>query len=101
MHRMSRPCSGTPVTELTDLAMLVNFTKAKMALQFLFKRAGGQTNSEIDKIAMLLKTIARHHVHQSEATLAPLRQLCRSLKPEKQPSRGARGLAASALRVTL
>jgi integrase len=76
--------SGTPATELTDLAMLVDFTSAKRALQFLFKRAGGQTNSEIYKIATLLKTIARHHLRQSETTLAPLRQLCTSLKPEKQ-----------------
>jgi integrase len=74
--------NGFPMAQITGLAVLVELEQAKPALRFLYDRAGGKTTGHIYQIATLLKTISRHHAHNSEEAIEPLRKLCKALKPK-------------------
>lgn len=74
--------TGVPISQITSLDVIVNIDHAKALLKFLYNRAGDKTNNQIYHIATLLKTISRHHLHQSEETVDQLRRLCKKLKPE-------------------
>lgn len=74
--------TGVPISQITSLDVIVNIDHAKALLKFLYNLAGDKTNNQIYHIATLLKTISRHHLHQSEETVDQLRRLCKKLKPE-------------------
>ncbi len=74
--------SGFPADQITGLDVLVRLDNAKVALHFLYDRAGRKTTGHIYQIATLLKTIARHDVHNGEEAVEPLRKLCKRLKPK-------------------
>jgi integrase len=76
--------SGTPISMIAGLDMLVDPVNAKTILRFLHHRAGDKTTDQIYQIANLLKTIARHHLRRPEAHVDRLRKLCKALKPESE-----------------
>src|SRR5690606_6796053 len=57
--------SGTPLTDVASLAVLVQPDNAKAALRYLLDRRGGKTGSDLSSLARLLQTIARHWVRDS------------------------------------
>jgi len=76
--------SGIPIEQITGLNVLVEITNAKLLLEFLYERARSETNHQIYHVTTLLKTIARHHVHQPQETVDRLRKLCKALKPQTE-----------------
>jgi integrase len=76
--------SGMPIEKITGLNVLVEITNAKSLLEFLYKRARKESNHQIYHVTTLLKTIARHHVHQPQETVDQLRKLCKALKSQTE-----------------
>ena len=76
--------TGVPISQVTGLDVLVEIKQAKALLRFLYKRAGDETTNQIHHVSTVLKTVARHHLHQPEDMVDQLRRLCKALKPKSR-----------------
>ena len=72
--------AGQPIEGVIDLKTLVQFDNAKLALEFLYNRAGRQRRKYLHKQALLLKTVARYWVKDAPPTeVEGLTRICRYL----------------------
>ena len=76
--------SGYPIEKLTALSVLVKPANAEAALRFLFERSGSKHTPFIARLAILLVTIAKHHVGLKERQVDQLRGFARNLRPESK-----------------
>ena len=71
--------AGKPASAITDLSVLVEPANGKLALRFLYDRAGGKSTKYLHQQAQLLKTIAWHWVRAPAEDLDQLASVCRRL----------------------
>src|SRR5690606_18053639 len=74
--------SGTPLTDVASLAVLVQPDNAKAALRYLLDRRGGETGSDLSSLARLLQTIARHWVRDT-AVADTIKRTTKALHPKQ------------------
>ena len=74
---------GVPVDELTGLRVLLAPRRVKLALTFFLDRNDGETSTQVDEMARLTVTIARHWLKLDEDELRELRGWAKRLR--RQP----------------
>ena len=75
--------SGVPTEKIAGLTILAEPENAKLALRFLYKRAGGTSTRSIHARAVLLHTIARHWLKAGAEQLKLLADLSHRLSMKK------------------
>ena len=75
--------SGVPAEQITGLAVLVEPENAKLALHYLYDRAGGKSTRSIHARAVLLHSIAKHWLKASPEQLQLLADLSHRLAIKK------------------
>ena len=71
--------SGKPITEVTDLATLVEMDNLKSALRWMMGRFDDKPTEAIKGVAVCLQAIAKHHVGIDEAHLNDIRRIVKRL----------------------
>lgn len=71
--------SGTPMEEITSLAILVDLTNVKKLLRWQMDRFEGKPTEAIKSLAVGLQSVARHHVGMDEVQASSFRALIKRL----------------------
>jgi len=73
--------SGHDISTVTSISFVTEVDSAKSALRYHLDRAGGQTTAQVQDLAVLIKTLAKHWVKVEEDHLDALKVMCRKVTP--------------------
>ena len=73
--------SGYGIDTITSVRMVIEIEAAKTALRYHLERAGGQTTAQVQDLAVLIKTLAKHWVKVDEEHLNALKDLYAKVRP--------------------
>ena len=76
--------SGYDIDTITSMRIVVDIESAKAALRYHLDRAGGQTTAQVQDLAVLIKTLAKHWVMVDEEHLNALKSLCTKVRPDTE-----------------